>query len=82
MEHVTSATNFGATVHSIKQSHTEGPLGKAISAAAHEKNAVKRAEFSPQETTISASENPTELLFKASVESINEVLGGNVLLHC
>lgn len=79
MEAVNNNGNFGSTVHSIKQSHVEGPLGKAISAAAHEKNAVRKAEAATEDVTIKVSEQPTELIFKTSVEGINEVLGENTI---
>jgi len=79
MQNVTNTTNFSATVHSIKQSHVDGPLGKAISAAAHEKNAIKKAEVSLEEASIDTGEKPMELLFKATVEGINEVLGENTI---
>ena len=79
MENVSNTTNFSSTVHTIKQNHVEGPLGKAISAAAHEKNAVRKAEISSGEVTINTSEKPAELLLKTAVEGINEVLGENTI---
>ncbi len=79
MQNVTNATNFSATVHSIKQTHIDGPLGKEVSAAAHEKNAVRKAEASLEEASISTAERPMELFFKATVEGINEVLGENTI---
>lgn len=79
MENVTNSANFSTTVHSIKQNHVEGPLGKAISAAAHEKNEVRKTETSSDGANITASENPTELLFKTIVEGVNEVLGDDTI---
>ena len=75
----TSPGNFGSTVHAIKESHVEGPLGKAISAAAHEKNAVRKAEATTEDVTINVSEQPAELIFKTSIEGINEALGENTI---
>jgi len=79
MENVTNASNFGSTVHAIKQNNVEGPLGKVVSAAAHEKNAVRKAEAVSEEATISAALNPSELLFKTTVEGINEALGESTI---
>lgn len=79
MQNVTNATNFSATVHTIKQNHIEGPLGKEISAAAHEKNAVRKTEASSEDVSISTGTKPMELLYKAVIESVNEVLEENAI---
>ena len=79
MENIGHSTNFSSTVHSIKANHVEGPLGKAISAAAHEKNAARKAEASSDEVTINTSEKPAALVFKTAIEGINEVLGENTI---
>ena len=79
MENVNNSMNFGSTVHAIKANHTEGPLGKAISAAAHEKNAVRKAEATSEDVTINVGNEPGKLIFNASIEGINAVLGENAV---
>jgi len=84
--------NFGATVQGIKQKHGKQQLGQHVSTAAHEKNAIKKADepkVTPQQqlnqailqanadVSISAGNQPMALLFKSAIEGINDVLGDN-----
>jgi len=87
-------TNFGTKVHVLQKDHGKQQLGAHVSAAAHEKNAARKAE-EPQpsakqqlnqailqanvDVSISAGNQPMALLFKSAIEGINDVLGENTI---
>ncbi|MEW8020957.1 MAG: DUF5610 domain-containing protein, partial [gamma proteobacterium symbiont of Phacoides pectinatus] len=88
MPNVTNVPNFSATVHEIKRTHDEGPLGREVSAAAHEKNALKasaRQELNRsvleanRDVSINSGNQPLALLLRTAVEQLNEVLGPNAI---
>lgn len=89
-----SATNFGKQVHEIKQHDREGPLGQAVSGAAHRKNDAKQALSSSEtvqqqvnvsilqydaDTSVGAGGQSLELLYRTAIDGINEVLGEDAI---
>jgi len=92
MQDITS--NFGKQVHALKQGPDNQQLGPQVSAAAHEKNEVRKTEEAKPsaqqqlnqailqanaDVSISAGNQPMALLFKSAIEGINEVLGENTI---
>ena len=93
MQNISSTQTFASDVNNLKVKQnktTDGPLGQQVSAAAHEKNELKKTESptfesikqqfnsailqSSLDVSVSAGNESLALVFKAAIEGINDVL--------
>ena len=93
MQNISSTQTFAHDVKTLKAKHdkaTDGPLGQKVSAAAHEKNELKKTGAATPESvkqqfnsailqsslkvSVSAGNESLALLYKAAIEGINEFL--------
>ena len=93
MQNISSTQTFASDVNNLKVKQnktTDGPLGQQVSAAAHEKNELKKMESPTSESikqqfnsailqssldvSVSAGNKSLALVFKSAIEGVNDVL--------
>ena len=94
MPNISNSNNFGAKVHEFKQETNGKAPGQKISAAAQEKNELKKTEHSAEtlqkqinaailqtdlNVSIYSGDQSLSLVYKTAIEGINDVLGENAI---
>ncbi len=92
MKDITNTSSFSQNVKQLKATYSKdsgSPFGQQVSAAAHEKNELIKAEHSQQavkqqnnqaivqshlDVSVNAGNEPMALLYKVAIEGINDVL--------
>jgi hypothetical protein len=94
MPNMSNINNFGSKVHELKQEADNKAPGQKISAAAHEKNELRKTEHSAEtlqkqinatilqsdlNVSINSGDQSLSLLYKTAIEGINDLLGENAI---
>jgi len=94
MPNMSNINNFDSKVHELKQEADSKAPGQKISAAAHEKNELRKTEHSSEtlqkqmnaailqsdlNVSINSGDQSLSLVYKTAIEGINDALGENAI---